>query len=59
MIRKYLAEVVIEKEADGTFTAVCPAQDDCRAKGSSSKEAFDNIVKIIELCLAADKGKNI
>ncbi len=54
MIRKYLAEVVIERDADGTFIADCRALTDCKATGTTYKEAFDKVVKVIEERLAED-----
>jgi predicted RNase H-like HicB family nuclease len=52
MIRKYLAEVVIDRDADGTYIADCRALPDCEASGATYKEAFDKFVKMIEKKLA-------
>lgn len=48
MIRKYLSEVVIERDADGGYIADCRALPDCKARGESYKEAFDKVVRVIE-----------
>ena len=59
MIRKYLAEVVIEQVADGTYITDCRALPDCKAKGATYKEAFDRVVRVIEERLAEnDKVKS-
>ncbi len=52
MIRKYLAEVKIEQDEDGVYIATCATLQGCHAQGESYKEAFDNIVDVIEMCLA-------
>ncbi len=52
MIRKYLAEVVIERDEKGGYIADCRALPDCKACGGTYKEAFDKVVRAIEQTLA-------
>ncbi|MCH7838022.1 MAG: type II toxin-antitoxin system HicB family antitoxin [Chloroflexi bacterium] len=43
--------VVLEPEADGGYSVVCPAIPGCASQGDSLKEALANIREAIVLCL--------
>ena len=48
-------KVVLEHEADGGFSAYCPALPGCASQGDSREEALTNIREAIEAYLEACK----
>ena len=49
--------VVLSPQADGGFTAACPALPGCISQGDSLEESLTNIREAIELCLDVRKEK--
>lgn len=43
--------VILEPEADGGYSVICPAIPGCVSQGDSLEEALDNIREAILLCL--------
>ena len=43
--------VILEPEADGGYSAICPAIPGCVSQGASLEEALTNIREAIRLCL--------
>lgn len=43
--------VILEPEADGGYSAICPAIPGCVSQGDSLEEALTNIREAIRLCL--------
>lgn len=43
--------VILEPEADGGYSVICPAVPGCVSQGDSLEEALDNIREAILLCL--------
>lgn len=53
-MKKYLLEVVVEKDRDGYF-AYCPALQGCYTQGDTYEEAIQNVKNAIRLHLADRK----
>ena len=58
---EYNLTVVVEKDEDGNFLAICPALQGCYAEGESKQEALDMIQDAIRLHIEArlEKGETI
>ncbi len=54
-MKKYLLEVVVEKDQEGYF-AYCPALQGCYTQGNTYEEAIKNIRDAIRLHLADRKA---
>ena len=48
-MRVYSLTVVIEKDGDGNFLAICPALQDCCSDGKTMEEALEMIKDAIKL----------
>ena len=48
-MRSYDFTVVVEKDEEGNFLALCPALQGCYAEGSTQKEALEMIEDAIKL----------
>jgi predicted RNase H-like HicB family nuclease len=46
---EYNLTVVVEKDEDGNFLAICPALQGCYAEGTSKQEALEMIEDAIKL----------
>ena len=55
-MKRYLMEVVVEKDKDGYF-AYCPLLQGCYTQGDTYEEAIENIKDAIKLHLE-DREKN-
>ena len=49
--------MVLSPQADGGFSAVCPALPGCISQGDSLEESLTNIREAIELCLDVRKDE--
>lgn len=50
-------EIVLEEEADGTYSVHCPALKGCHSQGRTKKEAIDNIQEAVKLYLEVANEK--
>ncbi|MBZ0099964.1 MAG: type II toxin-antitoxin system HicB family antitoxin [Taibaiella sp.] len=48
-MKSYDFTVVIEKDEDGSYLAICPALQGCYAEGSTQEEALEMIKDAIKL----------
>jgi predicted RNase H-like HicB family nuclease len=48
-MKSYDFTVVVEKDEEGNFLAICPALQGCYAEGSTQKEALEMIEDAIKL----------
>ncbi|MDA2936724.1 type II toxin-antitoxin system HicB family antitoxin [Acidobacteria bacterium AH-259-A15] len=58
MSRQYEFTVVIEKDEDGRFVAICPALQGCYTEGESEEEARELIEDAIKLHVESRVAKN-
>ncbi len=60
-MKDYNLTVVIEKDDDGNFLAICPALQGCYAEGTTKAEALEMIQDAIRLHIEArlEKGEPI
>lgn len=49
--------IVIEKDEDGRYVAVCPALQGCYTEGATEKEAVDNLEDAIKLHIEARRAR--
>ena len=58
---EYNLTVVVEKDEDGNFLAICPALQGCYAEGTSKQEALEMIENAIKLHIETrlEKGEAI
>ncbi len=58
-MKSYDFTVVIEKDEDGSYLAICPALQGCYAEGSTQEEALEMIKDAIKLHIEdrLDKGE--
>ncbi|WP_013334771.1 type II toxin-antitoxin system HicB family antitoxin [Gloeothece verrucosa] len=55
----YNYTVILEREADGSYHAFCPALKGCHSQGNSFEEAILNITEAIELYIESLKADNL
>jgi len=53
MNKNYNFPILIEKDEDGFYVAVCPIIQGCYTQGKTYKEALKNIKEVIELHIEA------
>lgn len=51
--------VILEPEADGGYSVICPAIPGCVSQGDSLEEALENIREAILLCLEVRGEKSL
>ncbi|MFA5813959.1 MAG: type II toxin-antitoxin system HicB family antitoxin [Patescibacteria group bacterium] len=51
--------LLIEKDEDGFYVVECPVFDGCYSQGRTLDEARQNILEVIELCLAEKKNREL
>ena len=51
--------VILEPEADSSYSVVCPAIPGCASQGNSLEEALANIREAILLCLEVRKDQSL
>lgn len=49
--------IVIEKDEDGRYVAVCPALQECYTEGTTEKEAVENLEDAIKLHIEARRAR--
>ena len=57
-MREYEFTVVIERDEDGRFVAICPALQGCYTEGESVEEAMERIEDAIRLHVEARLATN-
>jgi predicted RNase H-like HicB family nuclease len=60
-MKNYELTVVIERDEDGRFLAICPALQGCYTEGESEAEARDSIADAIRLHIESrlERGERI
>jgi len=56
-MKTYKFTIVIEKDEDGRYVAICPALQGCYAEGTTEKEAVEHLEDAIKLHIRARRGK--
>ena len=51
--------IILEPEADGGYSVICPAIPGCVSQGDSMKEALSNIRQAILLCLEVREEEHV
>ena len=51
--------IILEPEADGGYSVICPAIPGCVSQGDSMKEALSNIREAILLCLEVREEEHV
>jgi predicted RNase H-like HicB family nuclease len=56
-MKTYKFTIVIEKDEDSRYVAVCPALQGCYAEGTTEKEAVNNLEDAVKLHIKARRSK--
>lgn len=57
-MQNYEFTVVIERDEDGRFVAICPGLQGCYTEGETEKEARENIRDAIRLHIESRRERN-
>ncbi len=57
-MKHYQFTVIIQRDEDGNYLAVCPALQGCYAEGESPEEAMDYLKDVIHLHIEDRQARN-